>query len=154
MKYRITEPGWEGFTGHLGMEEFVDGVSVEAISKAEASRLACIVRIETVEDAPKNPSATQQVLDSYHTQAGLATLATADEEQGVMKQVPEQPDRVYTKEELEQIADQGGIKAIRAIAEPRGIKGAAIGDLIAKVLKAQEDAAEDGPVNPDADVLA
>ncbi len=44
---------------------------------------------------------------------------------------------VYTREELEAAADEGGIHALREIGAKRGVKSNSIEDLIAKILKAQ-----------------
>lgn len=48
---------------------------------------------------------------------------------------------VYTKEDLEKIADENGIKGLREIAEPLGVKNVSIEGLIAEIIKAQETAA-------------
>ena len=130
MQIKIIEPGWAGYTGHFGMIEFADGVSIESVSKADAAYLAGLIQVETLEG--KNPSSTQALLDAHVQSAEVPTLAF----------IPEVPvvsdaEKVYTPEELAAVADSEGIKGIRAIAEPRGLKDNSISELIAKILNQQ-----------------
>lgn len=132
MKIRITEPGWATFTGHLGSVEFAEGVSVDDVPRAEAMHLAGIVAIETEEG--KNPSASQVIIDSQVTEAVVEPKVEFLEEKPVVTE--------HTAESLAEAADKGGIKAVRAIAEPMGIKGNSIAELIEKVLAFQAAAAK------------
>jgi hypothetical protein len=145
MKYKITEPGWETFTGLLGAEEFVDGVSVDDLARNEAARLGCILRIESVSDNPINPSPSAELNRTYSVQAANVRLETQEELEGVVKAVVPVAGRIYTREELERIADSNGIKGLRAIADELGLKGTSIADLIAKVLEAQAPAPAEAP---------
>lgn len=130
MKIRIVEPGWAGFSGHLGMVEFADGVSVEDIGRGDAAALAAIVLIEDI-STDKSPSAAQLIIDSNAHQMPVEAVVSA----------PATPapasDKVYTREELEDIADKGGIKALRELAEPMGLKDNSIVQLIDKVISYQ-----------------
>jgi len=130
MKIKIIEPGWAGFTGDFGMVEFADGVSVDDVSKVQAAALAGLIAIETLEGA--NPSASQILLDAHHTSGKVEPARTF---------VPDTPAvveaKVWTAEELATLADKGGIKAIREVAEPMGLKDNSINDLMAKILAAQ-----------------
>lgn len=129
MKIKLTGAGYEGYTGHFGVVEFVDGVSVEDVSDIEAQRLASIVPIETLEG--RNPSPAQVILDTYSQPLEHATLQTSQE-----SGVSDAPAVGYTAEELAAIADKGGIKALRAIGEPLGLRGNSITDLMGKILAA------------------
>ena len=128
MKVKITEPGWAGFTGQFGQFEFVDGVSVDDIGRADAAYLAGLVSVEDASSG-ENPSTAQRIIDTYMTPAVGTEAAKAPVE--VVAVV------VHTKESLEAIADAGGIKGIREIADTLGVKGNSISDLIGKVLAAQ-----------------
>jgi hypothetical protein len=123
MKIKIVMPGWAGFTGYLGMTEFADGVSVHDVGKIEAQRLASCVSIETMDG--HNPSAAQEIIDSRSVALPLATTPAAEkpDESAVMAMT-------YTPAELGEIADKGGIKAIREIADKFGVKGKSISEII------------------------
>lgn len=137
MKIKITQPGWETFTGNFGSIEFVDGVSVGEVSQTEASRVAAVVRVETTEG--KDPSMAQLIIDTYGTPAPMeTTVAAADLPQ------PEAP--TYTADELAAIADKLGIKGLREIADPLGIKANSIAELIGRILAVSKPAAPAEPV--------
>ncbi len=134
MKIRIIENGWAGYTGMLGYVEFVDGVSVEDVSRGDAGRLGAIVQVESVEDGT-NPSVAQQILDSRAFEMKSQTLSTGTDEKG--EKIAAE-DKVYDQAELEAIADVGGIKALRVIADPKDIKAQSIQELISKILDSQK----------------
>lgn len=141
MKLRITEHGWAGFTGHLGSIEFIDGVSVEDVSRADASYLAAIVAIEDA-DTGKNPSDAQAIID--------AGTISAPMEKALESPAPQEPKLDYTKESLEAIADASGIKGIREVADTFGLKGNSIVDLIDKILSTQLEKLEAAKAAADA----
>ncbi|UBM12764.1 hypothetical protein [Cupriavidus metallidurans] len=153
-KLRITEPGWETYTGNYGGIEFVDGVSVNLVSPFDASRLAALIRIEDSDG--KNPSVSQLIVDSRSFEADQEMVSSMDT--GVKRiEGTISRDTGYTRDQLGEIADKGGIKAIRVIAEPLGIRGTKVTDIIDKIIAGQggeptpEPAADDGVVNADVD---
>lgn len=131
MKVKITEPGWAGFTGQFGQFEFMDGVSVDDIGRADAAYLAGLISVENA-DSGKNPSTAQRIIDTY--------MAPAVGPEAAKAPVEAAPVVTHTKESLEAIADADGIKGVREIADLLGVKGNSIADLIGKVLAAQEAA--------------
>jgi hypothetical protein len=124
MKIKVTQAGWAGYTGHLGQTEFLDGVSVDDVSSADAAFLAGIVSIEEV-GTGRNPSSAQSYLDNKNEEAKLEAPAL----EAAVVVVPQ-----HAKEELEAIADESGIKGIREIAEPLGIKGNSIVEIIERIM--------------------
>lgn len=124
MKIKIVQPGWETFTGNFGSIEFSDGMSVGEVSSVEASRVAAVVRVETLEG--KDPSMAQLIIDSYSAPAEVKTTIEAVELPAVEKPT-------YTKAELEDIADKLGIKGLREISDPLGIKANSISELIVRI---------------------
>lgn len=128
MKIKITQSGWAGYTGDLGMVAFLDGVSVEDVSRADAAFLAGIVSIEAEDGS--NPSMSQRIVNVYANEANV--------EHVVVKSSPIV--HAHTKQSLEAIADASGIKGVREISDPLGIKANAIVELIEKILSAQTDA--------------
>lgn len=140
MKVKLVEPGWERYTGQFGIYWFVDGVSTTDMSKHDAARIAAVMRIET-EDG-HNPSVAQSLVDNINTPAPHFTSnvmqpeAPKDPEQPKVEpdKAPEQPaQKVWTEEELAAVADAKGIKGLREIAEPMGIKGTSIKELIREI---------------------
>jgi hypothetical protein len=144
MKIRLLQPGWETFTGNFGGVEFVDGLSVADANTREASRLANVVRCE-LEDG-SNPSASQVALDSQGT-----VMQVGDD------RAPAPAPVRYSREALEEIAGAKGIKGLREVGDPLGVKASGIADLIDAILKAQQPVVAEAPaavVEPVAETVA
>lgn len=165
MKVRITDPGFAGFTGHFGSFLFVDGVS-EDISQADAERLACITKIETLKG--ENPSSAQKLVDLRNkdleelNRQGIG-LSGADrsKEQKPVSEKPKKPkqekaeksettkpaalDFGYVQADLESLADTQGIAGLRSFAEPYAVSGRSIPELIEGLLKLKEAQAAKTP---------
>lgn len=136
MKIKITEPGWEKFSGHLGPVEFVDAVSVDHVSVREARRIAGALRVEDVETGA-NPSITQAMLDAAEIGI-MPTPISAEVPDEVQPTDPvEVPPTEYDRASLETIADQGGIAGLRTIGDKLGVKDQSIAGLIDKILGVQ-----------------
>jgi hypothetical protein len=144
-KIRIIEPGFQGYTGNFGGAEFVDGVSVENLSKREVNQISCNIRCEAVDDEGNTTGQTISVAESIiahssHTlneidpKAPDTTLPSVSDESAAL---PPSLIGTYTREQLEAIADQKGIAGIREITDPFGIKGRSIVDLIDQFLSRQ-----------------
>lgn len=145
MKIKIVQAGWEGFTGMFGVVEFVDGVSVNEISRSEAQALAATVSVVTLDG--KDPSAAQQIIDLNDKPAEAnVNLPTGD--------IESKPTETYTKEQLEEIADKDGIKGIRMIGDSLGVRGNSIADLIAKIMAVAGKKPEQEPVAEAAEPVA
>lgn len=122
MKLKLIQQGYEGLTGYLGVTEFKDGVSVNDVHPREATVIGMSIKAEWEDGSDPNPA--QNLLNSMNVEAGT-----------VKEPVPEAPAApAYSKAELEVIADEKGIKGLRAIAEPLGIKGTSITELISEIL--------------------
>jgi hypothetical protein len=170
MKIRITDKGFANLTGLLGQVEFVDGVSVDEVSKAEAARLGTILAIEEV-DTGINPSTTQLMVDLHHKnleelgikEAGLRKVVPGEVQASpeVIEQAsittPKAPEGVvrseltydFTADDLAALADKQGIAGLRAFADKYKVNDKSIGGLIAKLLalKAEFDKpAQEEPV--------
>jgi len=149
MKLRLTQPGYEHFTGQMGTVFFEDGLSTADVKAIDAVRMAAQFLCQW-EDGT-TASVAQSILDHAHTTTnGLPAelnadqaLATQRAEAAALAGVDVQPDgtaapgKVYTEDELATIADEHGIKGLRAIAEPLGVKGNAIAELIRAILAKQ-----------------
>lgn len=143
MKIKLVEPGWETFTGLFGVVQFEDGVSVEDVSKGEAQHLSALIRIETLEG--KDPSVAQEIVDRNNELAIVEPVFQVDD-----PEIASVPARKYTLEELESIADKGGIAALREIGDKLGVKGRSIPEVISRIFEVsgqRVDGAE--PITPE-----
>ncbi|WP_026610714.1 hypothetical protein [Methylocaldum szegediense] len=144
-KIRLIEPGFESFTGNFGGAEFVDGVSVENLSKREVNQISCNIRCEAVDDEGNATGQAISVAESIiaykaHTLSEIDPKALAETPPSVPNELASSastPTNIYTREQLEAIADQKGIAGIREIADPLGIKGRSIVELIDEILTKQ-----------------
>ncbi len=134
MKYKITEPGWENFTGQFGSHEFQDSVSVDDLDEYTAMRLSNLVRMEDMDGFC--PSSSQQAIDTQ----GITMPVIADK---VSTMTADQPavdaGVLHTKESLQVLADKTGIAGVRKVAEPLNVSARSINDLIAGILKKQAE---------------
>jgi hypothetical protein len=161
MKIKIVEKGYQGFTGHLGQIEFVDAVSVNDFNVREALNLGGYLRIVEVDEAGNElgpVSHAAELASSRNISAkvveplkrGVGDKAPDVVEQNAGKTVVVAPDplpkpevdaelagKVWTRAELEAVADKDGIKGLRDVATPMGVKGVAIPKLIDDILAAQ-----------------
>lgn len=129
MKLRLTNGGFDKYTGQMGVIQFVDGLSVDDVLPIDAIRVAGIIGGEWEDGTPANVS--QMYLDNMNTPAtssGVASIVEAEKsENGSVTP--------YTEEYLHEIATNSGISGIREIADKLGIKGNSIRGLIDAILK-------------------
>jgi len=145
MKLRLTQPGFETFTGQMGTVFFENGLTVGDVKAIDAVRIAAQFLCEW--ENGNTASVTQSILDHAHTTVGdLPAEQNADQaiaEQArqagaIAERAPAAPAEAvsfYTEAELAEIADKKGIKGLREIAEPLGIKGNSIKELITAILR-------------------
>lgn len=147
MKIKITQAGWEGFTGDLGSVEFVDGVNVEGISRREALVLGSFVTVVELADdgselGPVSPAHELVVVSN------LTAPVVEELERGVEQEPEPEAEKVdeavapvalplYVEAELKAIADAKGIAGLRDIGDKLDVKDTSVRGLIAKILHAQ-----------------
>lgn len=145
MKIRLLGDGYAQFTGAFGTTEFVDGVSVDQVSPAQARFFAALMTIEDV-DGSGDPGDNAKFQKSLELEAVSVTLpllteVLPQESLSVLTNLvttlmsPEAT--VYTKEMLEEIADKDGIAGLRLVGDPLGVKSASITKLIDAILDKQ-----------------
>lgn len=162
---RLTAPGWVNFSGSMGHGAiFKNGRSVDALNARQIARIGSstvLVNDETGEQV--GPSVIHQGLQgqSFDVAVQLKTQTQVDKEfefdrERLLAEEKARKDAeaaaleearakaeaaveavVYTRAELEAIAGNDGISALREVATPLGVKGRAIGELIEEILKAQ-----------------
>ena len=60
MHLKLTQPGYEGFTGAMGAIDFVDGVSVYSVSPQQADGILIVVAGELFDKhAAQEPAPTE-----------------------------------------------------------------------------------------------
>lgn len=141
MKVKIDLPAFALFNGKMGGVPFVDGVSARPVTDKEARKIGINVRIVDVETGEQ--VGVRKAADYGGIPA--APLTVADHKTEVVEQpvyvnptvVAETPTQKYTKDELETIAGEDGIKGIRDIAKIYDVKGVQIAQLITGILAAQ-----------------
>lgn len=141
MKLRLTAPGFERYTGQMGVITFEDGLSVTDVLAVDAVRVAGVIGAEWEDGTPANVS--QTYLDNMHTKAPtdeeqrVASVAKTPKTSPTPADAPRTESAVtYTEEQLAQVADAQGIAGLREIADTLGIKGNSIRGLIDAILKA------------------
>jgi hypothetical protein len=137
MKLKITQPGWEGFTGDFGGVQFDNAVSVVDVDPRTATRLANIVSVERIDGT--NPSASQKLIDMN----GQSTDAIESVEVAQSTITQAMAPKHITREMLEKIADEKGIAGIREISDDLGVKSNSVGKLIDMVLDVTRPVARD-----------
>lgn len=135
-KLKIVEPGWETYTGFLSSTEFVNGESVDHTSQREARRLAASIQIIDIETG-KSPSTSQALLDMKDDPAPVATLVNEP-----ASSEPSAPASPWTRESLEALADEKGIKGLREIGDQFDVKDTSVAGLIDKILAASQPKTE------------
>jgi len=139
MKLRLTQAGFESYTGQMGVVWFENGLSVTDVSPIDAIRISAAIGADWEDGTAANVG--DMYLNNMNVPAhvGMADRTSPEAPQQSPEQTPqsEAPTTVYTEEELAKIADQKGIAGLREIADPLGVKGTSIVGLIAEILKKQ-----------------
>jgi hypothetical protein len=137
-KIRIDVPAFAKFNGKMSGVQFVDGVSEREVTPKEARKIGINVRIVeagTDHQAGLNPNIgavpAAPIVHSDQTPEPVEPLALP---------APVVDEHQYTKDELETIANDEGIKGVREIATKFGVKGVQISQLITGILQAQGNA--------------
>lgn len=147
MKLKITQKGFENYSGQMGMILFKDGISVYDVNERDALRLSanfrCVwdtgasVQITKWEQEPSAPVGRATYRAEVREEREIVGGNDGDTQyvEDNSSDIPVKVTRLYTLEELEKIADDKGLKGLRDIAKPLGIKGTSINGLIQAILE-------------------
>lgn len=149
-RLKITQPGFEGYTGALGPVDFDNGISVEPVPVVMADRLAATMMIVTVDDEGNEVSqagvAARMVGGVTIRAEVVEALGKASEDDLIEdrrrlaeSQARPPVSKLYTTAELKAVADEKGINGLREIAKPWGVKERSIPKLIQEILVAQDE---------------
>lgn len=150
---KIVSKGWQGYNGQLNIITFKDGVSTEPVDRRIADRIAASVSVvrcnadgtEGEEIEPVGPQ--HRLISETLVRAAVTTsLATQSEADKAMEarldaaRVLTAPlETLFTREELEKVADGTGMKGLREVGDKWNVRGRAIPELIDKILAAQSE---------------
>lgn len=151
-KVKLISKGFENYTGAIGHNEFKNGVSVEILSVNDAKALGCSLRVADADtdepigstyDLAKNRSESTESLrqariDQVEKANAEAEAKLEKEKQEIQSKVAETLDFDFTRESLEKVADEGGIKAVRDIANQYAVKNTSINGLIDELMALKE----------------
>jgi hypothetical protein len=155
MRIKIIENGWAGYSGPLGTLVFVDGVSTETPSQQERDRFGVNLKICDVDDngnETEQVSANSDLIRISKLEMPINVPLKSDAQLALENPAPivdpvAAPDPLpfvapveikdFTREELEKISDDQGIKGLREIGTPLGAKNTSIHKLIDEILEAQ-----------------
>jgi hypothetical protein len=167
MKVRIVAPGWENFTGPLGQGAYFEngeadlnwrqvariGASIHLVDAETGEQVgpAAIAAAAKYESAPVIPElANKSDLDAAAEADAAAErekLAKAEEERKAKeaealeaakeKAAAEAKEVVWSRQELEAVGANDGVEGLRKLADPLGVKGRSITELVDKILEAQ-----------------
>ncbi|WP_062120522.1 hypothetical protein [Aureimonas sp. AU40] len=152
MLLRLKSGAFTGYNGHLGNAFFQDGTSVDVVAPAVANQIAGIMEaVHVDEDGVEHPAGRQhQVINGVAIR--VAETAPLARQTDAEREAEERAERLRTakadsvtlrtKDELDALADKGGIKAVRVVAEEWGLKGRSIPALIESILTAQAEFVE------------
>ncbi|MCY1357089.1 hypothetical protein D9M69_435660 [compost metagenome] len=150
LKLRLTQAGMQSFTGQIGSLVFEDGLSLTDVPAREAVRMSAVMG--AMWEDGTSPSPAHALLATVSQAAPVVAPLSRGEDVPEVPALAERPEPVLepkatpvlevapellramlpvaTYEELVQIADEKGIAGLRAIAEPLGIKGRKVVELI------------------------
>lgn len=148
-RVRITQRGWDDFTGQYGPVMFDKGVSVHPLPPTLIARIGGLISIVEIDEEGNErqagPSADLvrggSVSVEPHQAMTEATESDALKErlEDLKKTGVPPTGRFHTVEELEAVVEENGIKGLREIADKWGVKDRSIPGLLREILKAQAE---------------
>lgn len=153
MKLKLTGKQFVNFTGQLGGIMWEKGVSLQDVSEVDANRIASCVGAKFLDGSDASECdkiiSMKDMESPYRQQSRPLTIEEIrklNSEQNKRpldfvkeKKAVKQERKVYTKEELELIADEKGIGGLREIAAQYGVTSNSITSLIFKILDRQKN---------------
>lgn len=134
-KVKLLESTFKGYTGLLCGVQFEDGVSVEELPFVDQQRICASMRAEPVDG--RNVSAAGAYSERYSVNAEAVKEYAAEPVTNLVRGTVEPGVQIYTREELEAVADSEGIAGLRLIGGVMGVKAKGIVEMIDGILKAQ-----------------
>jgi hypothetical protein len=133
-KVKIDMVGFDSFSDLMMGIPFENGISARVVTPDEADRLGASVRLVKVDSDEQVGAGTVMAkarLDKVEAPVAVPAPKAPEEPVVPVTEVK------YTRESLEELAESGGIKAVRKVADEFGVKGVQITALIDGILLAQ-----------------
>lgn len=130
MKLRLIAPPYDTMNGHVGVVEFVDGLSVGDVHPNEARRIASVFGAVWEDGSAADPNTVYQ--DNYTTGAQTTEEVRAERE---AESTAVKVERRYTEAELAEVVEKKGIEGLREIGDPLGVKAKSIKALVDGILE-------------------
>lgn len=159
-RIKIIQSGWETFTGEFAGMVFVNGETEEPATQVTTDRIAAeldvidadtglplgpqhrllasqCVTLEAVEALERASEQPEEPKVPVTGDEDPATENESEAEETGENAIVTEPE-IWTEEKLAAVADDKGIKGLREIADPMGVRGRAIPELITEILAAQK----------------
>jgi len=150
MKLRLTQAGFETYTGQMGVVMFKDGLSETDVLPIDAIRISAAIGAEWEDGSAANVG--EMYLNQMHVPAfvggddinNMSMPVEGDDEPPKPQKPEEKPAEEpagdapkYTYDELSAIADKEGIAGLRKLGDTVGVKGKSIVEIIDGILAKQ-----------------
>lgn len=160
MRIVLKTPGFEGYTGPIGSIMFKDGKSEEPVSHREAIRVGSAFHVvfedgrevsaaaEVIEFSTREMTVQKETPRKGTTVEKESEPEELDSEPEVEKEpepeaaleepvpaVSEEPVQLYTREQLEAVADAKGISGLREIGNEHNVRANSIEAMIERLLQ-------------------
>lgn len=137
MKLRLTQAGFEKYTGQMGVIMFENGLSVGEVLPIDGIRIAAAIGATWEDGSAANVG--DMYLNNMNVPAfvGNGTSEIANEPVDNSSKEIKKEKKTYSEKELEAVADESGIAGLRAIADTIGVKGTSIVGIIKAIKNAQ-----------------
>ena len=139
--------GLRGHNGFLGRHEFKDGRSVKPIPIRDALRIAAGIACIDDDEKPLHPTTHKMRYNPSRRPAPNVRYLPGERESGNEVKAQPKPSAnapkdaatrdQYSRQDLEEIADQQGIEGLRKIAESYNVKDRSIQGLITGIIQAE-----------------
>ena len=146
-KLKVARPSMKGYTGVLGRARFINGVSTEALPRHIRDQMAAAMPLlEINEDGTEQPAGSHnramreraKQLSAPKLNRQSVESKAAEIARDIMSKT-KHPE-IDTREKLEAIASEGGIKALREVGKKWNVKHRSIPALIDLIIEAQKAA--------------
>lgn len=134
-KVKLLESTFKGYTGLLCGVQFEDGISVHELPFVDQQRICASMRAETIDG--RNVSAAGAYSERYNVTTENLKEHVAEPVTNLDRGTVQPGIQMYTREELEAVADSEGIAGLRLIGGNIGVKAKGIVEMIDGILKAQ-----------------